>query len=76
MSENSDINTKFKTLYDVAFHEYKDECERSKRIDEKVGRIFTVLNIFIVLAITAVTMNTGLASRLTISFFKLLKFSF
>ncbi|HAV5451923.1 TPA: hypothetical protein JI086_17695 [Acinetobacter baumannii] len=57
MSEDSDINTKFKTLYDVAFHEYKDECERSKRIDEKVGRIFTVLNIFIVLAITAVTKN-------------------
>lgn len=57
MSDNFDSDVKFKTLYDVALHEYKDECERSKRIDEKVGRIFTVLNIFIVLAITAVTKN-------------------
>lgn len=52
-----ELATKFKTLYEIAFHEYKDECERSKRIEEKVGRIFTVLNIFIVLAVTAITKN-------------------
>ena len=52
-----ELATKFKTLYEIAFHKYKDECDRSKRIEEKVGRIFTVLNIFIVLAVTAITKN-------------------
>lgn len=36
---------KYKLLFDVAFHEYKSEIERAKSVEDKVNKLFTVLNI-------------------------------
>lgn len=50
-----DDSTKYKLLYEMIFHEYKTEIDRSQAIDEKVTKFFTVLNILLSLLIALLT---------------------
>ena len=50
-----DSEMKYQVLYDIVFHEYKTEIERSKSIDEKVTKLFTVLNILITIIVALLT---------------------
>ena len=50
-----DSSAKYKILYEIIFHEYKTEINRSEAIDEKVTKFFTVLNILLTLLIALLT---------------------
>lgn len=45
---NDDVD-KFKFLYELISAEYKDEIERSRKVEEKAMRLFTFLNIIFAL---------------------------
>ena len=46
---------KYKVLFELATQEYKAELERSKSIEDKVSKLFTILNILLSLFIALLT---------------------
>lgn len=60
MSSNTSIEfdnakEKFKLLYEIAYAEYKEELDRIKSIEDKAGKIFTLLNLSVTLLVTFLT---------------------
>ena len=50
---------KYKVLFELATQEYKAELERSKSIEDKVSKLFTILNILLSLSSVAVKPPTS-----------------
>lgn len=49
-----DDENKFKLLYELIYAEYNSEIARSKKVEEKAVRLFTVLNIIFPLLLTVI----------------------
>lgn len=54
-SEFEKNKEKFKLLYEITYSEYKDELDRIKSIEDKTGRLFTLLNLTVTLFVTFLT---------------------